>query len=235
MESNILNLFSRYRNKNWVCLSGILLSTVITIIVPFALLGFPGSTNDFEQHFLFAKTFHDAILTGDFFPGWSADNIGFGSVGIRFYPPLMYYLLAITQLLTSSWYDTFWINLFGWMFLGCAGVYWLAKEWLPPFPAMLAGMLYAFMPYHLTQIYQYFLYAEFGACGILPFCFLFITRICRRGKWIDCLLFALSYSLLILTHIPSTIIATLSLTVYVLVLIDRRQFKKNHCATFYRY
>src|SRR5204863_1745759 len=59
---------------------------------------------------------------------------------------------------------------------------------------------------------------------IIPFCFLFVTRMCRKGTQFDVLLFALSYSLLILTHIPTTIIVSLCLPIYVLLVMDWRRY-----------
>lgn len=176
------------------------------------------------QHCKFALAYYDSISNGIFFPGWVSDNIDYGSVGIRFYPPLPYYFLAVSKMIFGNWFDAFWINLFLWMLVGAVGVYLFAKEWVSPFTAMVASIIYATMPYHLLQIFQYFLYAEFIALCILPFCFLSVTRICLYRRWIDTLLFTISYSLLILTHIPLSLIGSISLFFYVLVLIDYKNF-----------
>lgn len=224
----IFHLFNKYKNHNWFCLSGIFICCFITIGLPILLMGFPDNlSGDFAQHQRFAITYHKAILAGDFSPGWGNDNLGFGSIGIRFYPPLTIYIVALTKILVGNWYDAFWINLFGWMFIGCFGVYYFTKEWTSPSTAMVTGMLYAILPYHLMQIYQYFLFAEFAAAAIIPFCFLFITKICLRQKWVDTFAFATAFGLLLLTHIPSAVITTLSLAVYVLLLMDWTKIKQT--------
>jgi hypothetical protein len=193
---------------------------VAFIMLPIALLGIPDGA-DLPQHLRFAEVFHKSILAGDPFPGWApGNNYGFGSIGIRYYPPAAYYLMAFTQMLTGSWYETFALNAFFWMFLGAAGVYFFAKEWLSPWQAAWAAALYVMVPYHTAQIYQFLLYAEFAAAGVLPFCFLFATRIARGGGFLNVLLFAVAYSLLLLTHIPLTIIGSVGLAVYTLPLID---------------
>jgi uncharacterized membrane protein len=226
MACSMTKFIGKYHASNWFCLICIFIAAcAVMLTVP--LVGIPAG-KDLQQHLQFAAAFHEAILAGDFFPGWAAaENHGFGSVGIRFYPPVAYYLLALSQMLTNSWYDAFWINSLGWMFLGCTGVYFWAREWFSPLESTLAAMLYAIVPYHLFHIYQALLFAEFAASGLLPFCFLFISRVIRRGKPVDVLSFSISFSLLILTHIPLAIIGTLSLGVYAAGLMDWRNFKRS--------
>lgn len=198
---------------------------VALVFLPIAFMGVPDGF-DLMQHMRFAAAYHDAILSGDLIPKWSAwDNFGFGGIGIRYYPPLAYYVLALTKIVTGSWYHSFWINTLFWGLLGSFGVYAWIREWTSERAATIAAVAYAIVPYHTFQIYQAVLYAEFAASGILPFCFLFLTRLCRRQRWFDAVLFSISYSLLILTHIPTAIIATLCIGVYGLVIVDWKQVK----------
>jgi len=201
--------------------------TAFLVIAPMIFAGIPEG-NDLAQHLRFAAVFYDSIRAGDFFPGWAGgENMGFGGIGTRYYPPVAYYLMALTQMLTGSWFETVWMNAFFWMFLGSAGVYFWAKEWLSSGQAFLAAALFALVPYHTAQIYQFWLYAEYAATGILPFCFLFAARIIRRGAALDVLLFAVAYSLLLLTHIPMTIIGSAGLGVYGLLLTDWKKPRRT--------
>src|ERR1041385_1260813 len=98
--------------------TAILLILVIAcaLILPMAFLGIPDGF-DLLQHIRFASTYLDAFQHGRFIPDWAAnDNFGLGSVGIRFYPPLAYVLLALMGLSTGNWYEAFWINSLFWMF-----------------------------------------------------------------------------------------------------------------------
>jgi hypothetical protein len=113
------------------------------------------------------------------------------------------------------------------MVVGCWGVYLFVTEWGNSSQGLIAAILYAVVPFPLAEIYQFSLFAEFAAGSLLPFCFLFITRICRRQKWTDVVLFAASFSALILTHIPATILTGISLVIYVPFLIEWRFFKKT--------
>ncbi len=203
----------------------VIVLVVSAVILPMAFMGVPDGY-DLMQHIRFAAAYKDAMLSGELIPKWPAnDNFGFGGIGIRYYPPLAYYVLGFTRIITGSWYHSFWITTYGWALLGSAGVFLWMKEWTSNRAATFAAILYILVPYHTFQIYQAVLYAEFAASGIVPFCFLYLTRVCRRRRWIDAVLLAISFSLLILTHIPSAIIASLCMGAYGLLIIDWRAFK----------
>jgi len=86
---------------------------------------------------------------------------------------------------------------------------------------MWTGIFYSVAPYRLTEIYQAALLSEYAACSILPFTFLFVERVCRRRKAIDVCGLGISYALLVLTHLPTGVIGSLSLAVYALLRIER--------------
>jgi uncharacterized membrane protein len=73
-------------------------------IVPAILWGIP-SNLDLTNHFRFTLPFYDAIAAGDLYPGWLAEsNGGYGDPSFRFYPPALYYLLALARLVIGNWY-----------------------------------------------------------------------------------------------------------------------------------
>lgn len=224
-----------HQDDNWLWLAVIFVACTI-VMLAFPIMGVPEGY-DITQHLRFAASYHDAILDGSFLPVWSSiENFGFGSVGIRVYPPFADYLLGITQIFTNDWYNTLSLNSVIWMFPGCIGVYLWVKEIRSSMVAAFAAILYAIFPYHLLQVYLFQLYAEFVASAILPFCFLFVTRLIRRGKPADTIGLAVSCSLLILTHIPSSMIGFASLGIYASCLIDWKEFqnalKKIAAASF---
>src|SRR5262249_16245863 len=156
------------------------------ITLPVLLFGVPKG-NDLPQHYQFAVTFYDGAKEGIFFPSWSADvNSGFGDVGVRFYPPLSYYILDFFRGLLGNWFYARVSTFCFWFFLGGAGVYFWAREWFSQTASLAAAIAYIFIPYHANEIYNAFTYAEFAAAAILPFCFLFVTRVCNRGRIGNC-------------------------------------------------
>jgi uncharacterized membrane protein len=220
-----IGFISKYQNKTWLHLAVILLFAYLSLVLPIQILG-PPSALDMETDLRFASAFQEAFASGHLFPSWANDNFGYGSIGIRFYPPLSLFLLAITQLLTNDWFAALTANLYLWLVVGCLGIYTFVKEWGTPAQGLLAACLYTIVPQHVAEVFQAFAFAEYAAWAILPFCFLYVTRICREGTWKDTLLFAVSYSLLILTHIPTTVIASFCLPVYVLSVVNWRKFRQ---------
>jgi hypothetical protein len=218
-------LIDRYEGAHWpwVC---IITTIALVVMSGFLLQGVPEGY-DVAQHIRFAAAYHDAFLNGSFFPGWSAvDNFGYGSVGIRFYPPFADYVLALTQIFTNDWYESLVLNSVFWMIPGCIGIYLWLREYQRAYVATMAALLYCLMPYHLLQIYEFQLYSEFAAASIAPFCFLFATRLIRKDSLSNQLGLSVSCALLILTHLPSSIIVLSSLFVYSLIMFRTERFRE---------
>jgi uncharacterized membrane protein len=199
----------------------------IAIILPAVFFGIP-SNLDLTNHFRFALPFYDAVSNGDLYPGWLAEsNGGFGDASFRFYPPALYYLMTIVRLLTGNWYSATLIT-FGLLFvLGAIGVYEWTKSIYSPTIAMWAAILFTLSPYHLNQFYQASLLAEFAACSVLPFTFWFVQRVCQKQNRVNVAGLAVSYGLLILTHLPLAVLGSLALLVYALVTLSRKNIKRT--------
>ncbi len=209
---------NRKNSKEWSYL-GIVCLAAVVVMLPIAVFGIP-SGNDLPQHFQFAQTYYDALVSGDGFPNWSArENFGYGSVGIRFYPPLSYYVLAFARVLVNNWFDAAWLTFTFWMVLGCVGVYFWARWWLSPKESAFAAVFYAIFPYHLNQLYISFVYADFAGSAILPFCFAYLTRVFGRERKSDIVGLAIAYAALVLTHLPTTITGSLALAVFAVPLL----------------
>lgn len=186
------------------------------------------SGNDLPQHFQFASTVRDSIIGGEFYPSFSATtNQGYGDVGLRFYPPFSYYVLVFFVLIAGNWYLASLFTFTVIFFIGGLGVYFWTKEEFPATQSLIAATVYILAPYHLNQIYNGFLFAEFVASAIVPFCFLFLSRICRAGKFKDVLGLSIFYTLLILTNLPSAIISSIILSIYALSFLERKTIFKT--------
>jgi uncharacterized membrane protein YhaH (DUF805 family) len=200
----------------------ILVLVAIAIMGPMLFWGVP-SNNDLSNHFRFALPFYDALRAGHFYPGWLAEaNHGFGDASFRFYPPGLYYLLALTRTLAGNWYAATVITFSALSVLGAVGVYFWAREFGSSTTAMWAGILYAVAPYHVNQFFQAVMLAEFAGAAVLPFAFAFTERVCKRRRKRDVAGLAAAYAVLILTHLPLAVIGSIALAVYALVRIDRK-------------
>src|SRR5882724_4285220 len=191
-------------------------------MAPMLVWGIP-SNRDLSNHFRFALPFHEALRSGHFYPGWLADaNHGFGDASFRFYPPALYYLLALTRTLAGNWYAATIITFSALSVMGAVGIYFWAREFGSSEMAMWAGILYSVAPYHLNQFFQAVMLAEFAGAAVLPFAFAFTERVCRRRRKRDVAGLAAAYAVLILTHLPLAVIGSIALAAYALLRIDKK-------------
>jgi len=197
----------------------IVFAVSFAIIVPAIMWGIP-SNLDLINHFRYALPFHDAIAAGDLYPGWLAEsNGGYGDPSFRFYPPGLYYLLAAARFTIGNWYGATLVTFVALSITSGLGMYFWAKSILPSSSAVWASVFYALAPYHLNQLYQALLLAEWAGSAILPFVFGFVERVCERGRRRDIAGLAASYGLLLFTHLPLAVIGSLALLVYSLARI----------------
>lgn len=196
--------------------SGFVFAISLAVIVPTFIWGIP-SNLDLTNHFRFALPFYDAIAGGHLYPAWLAEsNEGYGDPSFRFYPPALYYVLAAARSLFGNWYEAT-IAVFALLSVtGGLGMYFWANSILRDSRAVWVGFFYALAPYHVNQLYQAMMLAEWAAAAILPFSFAFVERVCERGKPRDVAGLAIAYGILVFTHLPLAVIGSLALLVYAL-------------------
>lgn len=193
------------------------------VMLPVMIKGLPNGW-DLPHHYQCAMTFVDSIRAGELYPSWSLNrNFGYGGMETRLYPPISHYTLALAYLLTADWFAASWITLFLFTFAGGIGVYLLAREYSSPWQAAFAGCVFTVLPYHLVQIYSTFFFAEYAGTCVLPFPFLFIARVCRRGKLSDVIGLAVSFAVLVLTHLPLTVIGSICFVIYGAAMLRRER------------
>ena len=205
----------------------LVVAAAAALMAPAVVFGIP-SNLDLTNHFRFALPFYDSIQAGNLYPGWLADsNGGYGDASFRFYPPALYYLLTAFRFLIGNWYDASLVT-FGLVFcLGAVGIYYWARSLFSPGVAACAAVLFSAAPYHLNQFYQATLLAEFAACSVLPFAFWQLEKICQRQSLRNVAGLAVAFSLLVLTHLPLTVIGSIALSVYGFVRLRRSVWKRS--------
>ncbi|MDT4955702.1 MAG: hypothetical protein QOJ02_3840 [Acidobacteriota bacterium] len=196
-------------------------AVAVFALAPAFFRGIP-TNNDTWNHFRFALPFYDSLQAGELSPGWLAEsNGGYGDPSFRFYPPATYYLLGASRALTGNWYAASLLVFTLLSVMGGLGVYFWARAFLPGSLAMWAGIFYTLMPYHINELYQSFLLAEYAGCAVLPFAFAFVERICQRRRMRDVVGLAVSFAILVLTHLPLTVIGGFALFVYGLLRMEK--------------
>ena len=195
----------------------------VACYAPVLILGVPTGTSDLQHHISIANAYYDSFGRGHLISDWIFyENNGYGAVTTRFYPPLAHITLAFFQILVSEWQIAIFAAFALWSFVGSLGVYlWVNDLFGSRRASLAAAAIFAIAPYHVNQFYHSFMWAKFVALSVMPFCFLFLRRLMREPGIAGALAFGTSLAFLILSNIPQTLVAVISLGVYGLSLVKR--------------
>lgn len=196
----------------------------IAALIPAIWRGIPYGP-DLPAHMRNTLSFHQSLQQGDPYQSWlSESNGGYGDPSMRLYPPAIHYLFALSRAITGNWYAAV-LLAFTLLSVACSlGVYFFARSFCAPRVAVWASLFYAFAPFHANELYQSALLAEYAGGAALAFAFGFTERVLRRGRARDVAGLAISFALLIYTHIPLTMLGALALAAYACLRVERKNF-----------
>jgi len=176
--------------------------------------------HDTLSHLIMSRHFVDQLWAGDWYPRWLYGmNAGLGSPVFQFYGPVPYYITALFRPLVGDDPE-------GWHQLGLSASLALiasgftAYAWLGRLAgrraALIGAVLYMSAPYHLAvDLYQRFAFAELWGFAWMPLVMLAV-RASMRGRAGALAGLAVSYALLIMTHLPTTLLFSWVPIAYVL-------------------
>lgn len=186
--------------------------------------------HDVLFHFNWSKSFSEQLWSGELYPRWLLGmNSGLGSPSFFFYPPIPYYF-------TSLFYPLQLGNLPIWLHLvlsaslaliasGVTAYIWL-KDSTNVKSAFIGSILYMSLPYHLAiDLYWRFAFSEYWSFVWIPLV-LFFSRKLIQGTRCAIAGFAISYGLLCMTHLPTTLIFSPVPISYVVLMSKRYQKAK---------
>lgn len=175
---------------------------------------------DLEFHLIWVKHFTAQLAQGELYPRWLMDmNFGAGSPTFYYYPPLAYYITAIPGLL-FPWIEVITQHAIGeTAIIALSGMafYHYAQRRFAAIPALLASLIYMILPYH----FEYDLWTRQDLSEIanyiwLPLVIDYTERLFDGEEALIGL--AIVYGCMMLTHLPTTLLFSLGLAGYVLVL-----------------
>jgi len=189
----------------------VLILAGIILTAPVLIYGIPFFSDDaVTHHAVWYVQFSEQLWAGDLYPRWLMGmNNGLGSPVFFYYPPVPFF---VTSLLRPFFRE----DSHGWYQLGvsaCAALIasgtcayaWL-KQMVGRNSALAAAVLYMATPYHLaSDLYVRGSLAEYWAFIWMPLILFFTHRIVQ-GHRLAAAGCALSYALLIMTHLPTTLI-----------------------------
>ena len=179
------------------------------IVLPMIFLG-NASGHDFQPHVASWMEAAAQWREGIIFPRWAAGaNAGFGEPRFIFYPPASWMLGGVLGSILP-WRMA--PGAFVWISIFVAGLsMWkLAREWLSPFHAMVAALIFAANPYHLALVYYRSDFAELLASAFFPLMLCGAFGIFRDG-WRRVPLLAIAFAAIWLSNAPAAVVATYSL------------------------
>ncbi len=212
-----------------IALAGILLC------LPTLVHGFPAYSHDGWIHALWSVNFSNQFWAGDLYPRWLAGlNKDLGSPAFFFYPPLPYYLASLFKPFFSQDADRWWgLGFTALIAVIAAG--WFAYLWLCRFVdravACAAAVFYTALPYHLIiDLYIRGAFTELFAFVWMPLILYFSSRLKERSPVVMAGL-AVSYALLIFSHLPTALIFTPMPVAYVCFTAEANRMRTTFAAT----
>jgi hypothetical protein len=188
----------------------VIVAVGLIITLPVLLYGFPFYSDDGAIHAVWYTQFSEQFWSGDLYPRWLQGlNGGLGSPAFFYYPPVPYYLTSLLKPLFTQ-------DPLGWRQLGVsASVAMIASGitlflWLERFvgqrSALIGALLYMAMPYHAAiDLYVRGAFAELWAFVWVPLILSEVQHVRDRRRFAIARL-ALCYALLVMSHLPTTLI-----------------------------
>lgn len=181
------------------------------LTIPVLIYGIPFFSDDgVTHHAVWYTHFSEQLWAGNLYPRWLMGmNGGLGSPVFFYYPPLPYFLTSLLKPFFPG-------DLYGWHQLGVSAslaltasglcAYLWLKEMTMRSSALVAAVLYMATPYHLAaDLYIRSSLAEYWAFVWMPL-ILFFTHKIVKGHRPAVAGLAVSYALLVMTHLPTTLI-----------------------------
>ncbi|MFB2879953.1 6-pyruvoyl-tetrahydropterin synthase-related protein [Floridanema aerugineum] len=181
-------------------------------------------------HLKWSKHFTEQFWTGELYPRWLQNmNAGLGSPAFFFYGPIPYYFSSLFHPFfpndSSGWHQLSLSAALALLASGITAYIWL-KDITNQNSAFIAAILYMALPYHLAvDLYVRFAYAEHWSFVWLPL-LLYFTRKISTGSKFALVGFAISYALLIMTHIITVLIFSIIPISYLFFITERKQRKQ---------
>ena len=151
-------------------------------------------------------------------------NDGAGSPTFFFYAPVPFYLSSLGFWICQTCETTTELGVGQWLLISSSGLsfYVFARRQTGKTASTIGAIVYALMPYHFgVDLWVRQAMGELAAYIFMPLILMYIDRIAGGQKGIVGL--AVSYSLLVCSHLPSALLFSLLVPFYTFVAAPRRK------------
>lgn len=150
----------------------------------------------------------------------------YGYPQYNYYPPSVYYLGEFFHLIGFQFIDSVKIVFALGFIVSGLTMYLFLRDFLSKWPALVGALLYTYIPYKALNVYVRGALNEFWAMAFYPLIFWSSWKVIKEGGKKNVLFFALSLSLLLLTHNLMTLIFLPVLGVWIILqIILEKKFK----------
>jgi hypothetical protein len=199
---------------------------ILPALLPLGRAGFFES-HDGQFHVYRLAALDHAVRAGVLYPRWFPGfAFGYGQPVLNFYGPLSYYLGLPFTLLGADPALAMKLVLTGGLVTSALGMYLFCRRYLDRGPALVAAVVYGYIPYHLADLYTRGAVAEFLAFAWFPLVLWGFQRLIEEGerRVSTAAMAALLLAALLLTHSLSVVVFAPLLGAYVgFLLLKRRE------------
>ena len=209
----------------------LLLALTLPAVLPLTAPGYFFDAHDAHHSVFFLVEFDQAISDGAWWPRWGPDHaLGFGYPTWVLYAPLSYYVAELFHLLGAGFTTAIKLTWALATFVAAGSMYALVRRWWGHSAGLIAGLLYAYAPYHLLNMYVRASLAEYVALSLLPLVLLAFWDLIERGGLRRVALAALAYAALLLTHSVTGLVFTPLLCAFVIFALFQVARRKSQVA-----
>lgn len=222
----------RWARRGLIVLAALCVGAVVTApfyfsnkqLIPGGTILLPIHTHDMAQHLAVMAQFDKVLRSGVLYPRWLPDvNRGYGLAWTNFYPPGLYYLSSLLNLVARDWMKTlFLITVLGSAASGLT-FYLLARQFYGGLASGVAALLYMTGPYHVLEIYWRSAMPEFLGFILVPLIIYFAYKVGTNGTARHYAGLGLFHGLYLMTHAPVALLLTYALGLYALVWAARKK------------
>jgi len=197
------------------------LALSIFAVAPLLQPGYFWGANDARHHIYFLFEYDRSVQDGIWWPRWSPDfAFGYGYPFFNIYAPFSHFLAELLLRFLNFDHITAIETIFSLSIVGsAASMYVCVRSWIGRQSAVVAALVYVYIPYHLLNLYIRANLTESMAFIWLPLCFWTFRQaiIQSRLQWI--IGAAVCYAGLMMTSNLVIVLFTPLLAIYILVLI----------------
>ncbi|MEZ4862996.1 MAG: hypothetical protein R3C14_16880 [Caldilineaceae bacterium] len=196
------------------------LCLTIFAVAPFLLPGYFWGANDARHHVYFLFEYNRSVQDGIWWPRWSPDfAFGYGYPFFNIYGLFSHFLAELLLHFLHFDYTAAVKTVFGLSIVGSAATMYLyIRSWQGRAAAVLAALVYVYIPYHLLNLYVRANLAESMAFLWLPLCLWSVRQAIVQPRYRYFLVAAISYAGLLLTSNLVFVLFTPLLGLYLVVL-----------------